>query len=86
MNPEDVVLGIKTDETRTKWLNEALTGLSLRERTIISKRLMADKAMTLDELGRKLGVSKERIRQIEQKALRKLRHPSRRKKLQDYLE
>lgn len=38
------------------------------------------------EVGREIGVTRERIRQIETKALKKLKHPSRRKKLQDYLE
>jgi len=41
---------------------------------------------TLEEVGKVFGVTRERIRQIEAKALRKLQHPSRRKKLQDYLE
>ena len=44
------------------------------------------RAHTLEELGREFNVTRERIRQIEAKALRKLRHPSRAKRLRDYLE
>ena len=44
------------------------------------------RARTLEEVGQKFGVTRERIRQIEAKTLRKLRHPSRSKKLKDYLD
>jgi RNA polymerase primary sigma factor len=44
------------------------------------------RSRTLEEVGREFGVTRERIRQIETKALRKLRHPSRSKKLKDYMD
>jgi RNA polymerase sigma-32 factor len=54
-------------------LHSALAGLSARERGIIEQRYVRERPATLDELGRSFGVSRERIRQIEQRALRKLR-------------
>ena len=64
---------------------DSLTG---RERRVLQLRygLEDDRARTLEEVGREFNVSRERIRQIESKALRKLRHPSRSRKLKDYLE
>ena len=69
-------------------IEEVLDALSDREAKVLRMRfgLNGGKAMTLEEVGQKFGVTRERIRQIEAKALRKLRHPSRRKRLQDYLE
>ena len=69
-------------------LDEVLATLSDREARVLKLRfgLEGNKQMTLEEVGRVFGVTRERIRQIEAKALRKLKHPSRRKKLQDYLE
>ncbi len=72
-------------------LNEVLSSLSDREARVLRLRFGLDpavgnKQMTLEEVGRVFGVTRERIRQIEAKALRKLKHPSRRKKLQDYLD
>ncbi|MBI5358904.1 RNA polymerase sigma factor RpoD [Candidatus Amesbacteria bacterium] len=69
-------------------IEEVLASLSDREAKVLKMRfgLMNEKPMTLEEVGREFAVTRERIRQIEAKALRKLRHPSRRKKLQDYLE
>ncbi len=69
-------------------LDEVLATLSDREARVLKLRfgLEGTKQMTLEEVGRVFGVTRERIRQIEAKALRKLKHPSRRKKLQDYLE
>jgi len=69
-------------------VNEVLKTLSDREAKVLKMRfgLNGSRPMTLEEVGREFGVTRERIRQIEAKALRKLKHPSRRKKLQDYLE
>jgi len=69
-------------------LEEVLRTLSEREAKVLKLRfgLEGTKSMTLEEVGKVFGVTRERIRQIEAKALRKLKHPSRRKKLQDYLE
>ena len=69
-------------------LDEVLATLSDREAKVLKLRfgLEGNKQMTLEEVGKVFGVTRERIRQIEAKALRKLKHPSRRKKLQDYLE
>ena len=71
--PEDVVTGLRDAETRSRWLNDALTKLSDREQTIIRQRRLREDGATLEELGRSLGVSKERVRQLEQRALEKLR-------------
>ncbi len=69
-------------------LEEVFATLSDREAKVLKLRfgLNGNKPMTLEEVGKEFGVTRERIRQIEAKALRKLKHPSRRKKLQDYLE
>jgi len=69
-------------------INEVLSALTDREAKVLKMRfgLGGNRPMTLEEVGSKFGVTRERIRQIEAKALRKLKHPSRRKKLQDYLE
>ena len=65
-----------------------LETLTERERDVITMRygLEDGRNRTLEDVGRQVGVTRERIRQIEAKALRKLRHPSRAKMLRDYLE
>ena len=77
-NPEDVVLGMRDGETRSRWLADALGQLSPREREIIRQRRLTEDGATLEELGRELGVSKERVRQLEHRALLKLREAMRR--------
>ena len=69
-------------------IEEVLSALSDREGKVLEMRfgLRGAKPMTLEEVGREFGVTRERIRQIEAKALRKLKHPSKRRMLQDYLD
>ena len=69
-------------------LGNVLDTLSPRESMVLKLRfgLEDGRARTLEEVGKEFDVTRERIRQIEAKALRKLRHPSRSKKLKDYLE
>jgi len=69
-------------------VEDVLDSLTQRERRVLQLRFGLDdgRSRTLEEVGREFGVTRERIRQIEAKALRKLRHPSRSKKLKDYLE
>ena len=68
-------------------LNDVMETLTSREAKVLRLRfgLEDGKARTLEEVGREFNVTRERIRQIEAKALRKLRHPSRSKKLRDYM-
>ena len=68
-------------------LNEVMKTLTPREAKVLRLRFGLDdgKARTLEEVGKEFDVTRERIRQIEAKALRKLRHPSRSKKLRDYM-
>jgi len=80
------------DETATynllrQHLEEVLAELPPREVRILQLRygLLDGQAYTLEEVGRKMGVTRERVRQIEAQALSRLRHPSVRRKLQDYI-
>ena len=68
-------------------LSTALESLTDRERQVVQLRfgLIDGRARTLEEVGKEFNVTRERIRQIEAKALRKLRHPSRSKRLRDFL-
>ena len=72
----------------TEQLVEVLSTLTDREQKVLRLRFGLDdgRARTLEEVGKEFNVTRERIRQIEAKALRKLRHPSRSRKLKDYLD
>lgn len=71
--PEDETMLERDRQTRHMWLTQALGDLTEREMIIIRERRLVEEGVTLETLGRKLGVSKERVRQIEHQALRKLR-------------
>src|SRR5574344_143620 len=84
MTPEEYA----TNEMLKDEINEVLLTLTEREEKVIKLRfgLEDGKCRTLEEVGQMFGVTRERIRQIEAKALRKLRHPSRSRKLKDYMD
>ena len=69
-------------------MKDALDSLTQREQEVLRLRFGLDdgRSRTLEEVGREFRVTRERIRQIEAKALRKLRHPSRSRRLKDYLD
>jgi RNA polymerase sigma-32 factor len=71
--PEDETMIERDRAIRNVWLAEALADLTDRELIIIRERRLVEDGVTLETLGRKLGVSKERVRQIEHQAMRKLR-------------
>jgi RNA polymerase sigma-32 factor len=72
-NPEEIVIGMKDAKTRSEWLNSALARLPEREQNIIRARHLTDGNLTLEDLGKKLGISKERVRQLEARAMGRLR-------------
>ncbi len=72
-SPEAEALEAQEARVRSRWLAAALDELPERERMIIVARRLRDDAVTLEALGRRFGISKERVRQIEQRALEKIR-------------
>lgn len=87
----DDSLSSPTDEATREFLRQQmrdiLDSLTEREREVLDLRfgLTNGEGLTLEEVGERLGITRERVRQIENKALRKLRHPTRSRKLRDYL-
>ncbi len=71
--PEAITIGLADGAKRSRWLAEALQQLSARERIIIEQRRLLEEGPTLEDLGKVLGVSKERVRQLESRALGKLK-------------
>jgi len=72
-HPEDTLIESNTGEVRSEWIKDALKHLNDRELIIIKERRLAEDGVTLESLGKRLGISKERVRQIEHQALKKLK-------------
>jgi RNA polymerase sigma-32 factor len=72
-DPEAVVIGMRDSRTRSEWLKQALGELSAREQKIIRDRHLTHESVTLEDLGKQLGISKERVRQLEARAMDKLK-------------
>ncbi|MDP6268817.1 MAG: RNA polymerase factor sigma-32 [Alphaproteobacteria bacterium] len=72
-DPEELVAEARDAATRALWLSDAVAELSPREQTIIRERRLQEDSPTLEALGGRLGISTERVRQIEQEALAKLK-------------
>ena len=71
--PDETIAGEIDGERRLAWLDSALGALNERELKIVRARRLTEDSMTLEALGKKLGISKERVRQIESRALEKLK-------------
>lgn len=71
--PEEAYTRVHDGEQRSQWVREAMSRLTEREQVIIRRRRLTENTETLEALGQELGISKERVRQIEQAALNKLR-------------
>ena len=72
-NPEEIVTFMKDKATRNAWLAKAIGTLNDREQHIIRMRALGNEVITLEALGKELGVSKERVRQLEARAMEKLK-------------
>lgn len=71
--PEDQVMARRDGDRRKEWIADALKALNERETHIIRQRRLCEESVTLESIGQELGISKERVRQIEHQALGKLR-------------
>ncbi len=72
-SPEQIAQKEVDHKRRSEWINQALASLNQREQIIIRERCLCDESVTLEQIGRELGVSKERVRQLEIRALAKLK-------------
>ncbi len=72
-NQEELLIDAETETLREEGVHDALAKLNDRERVIVEKRILAEKPLTLQEVGEELSISRERVRQIESAALKKLK-------------
>ncbi|MEO1662758.1 MAG: sigma factor-like helix-turn-helix DNA-binding protein, partial [Pseudomonadota bacterium] len=72
-SPEEAAIEVRDAETYKNWVSTALMALDEREQFIIKERRLSDEKATLGALGDRLGISKERVRQLEERAIGKLR-------------
>lgn len=72
-DPEEATIGVHDAQTRSAWLQKALSTLPDREQQIIRERHLGYETVTLEALGKDLGISKERVRQLEQRAMSRLK-------------
>ena len=72
-SPEEATIEMRDAETYKNWVSKALTSLDERERLIIKERRLSEDKATLGALGDRLGISKERVRQLEERAIGKLK-------------
>ena len=73
-NPEEVLFALSEAQTREHWIKKAICFLTPREKMIIKARRLSESPPTLEGLGKKMKISKERVRQLEARAIRKLRY------------
>ncbi len=71
--PEEAVQSFHDEDQHTRWVHDALDCLNERERIIIKERRLSEDGTTLESLGERFGVSKERVRQLETRAMKKMR-------------
>ncbi len=74
LNPEETSFQEHAEQSRYNWIEGAMLCLAPREQFIITQRRLSDPAQTLENLGKELSITKERVRQIEARALRKMRY------------
>src|SRR5690606_22184476 len=72
-DPEETTMARRDTHLRARWVDEAMATLPERERTIVQARFFTEETVTLERLGVTLGISKERVRQLEHQALKRLR-------------